>query len=107
MLIATVVGPHGPAPDFERARGGKQKTATTPSGRDKHFIPRWWPPGHGDFDGNKRTARLMMTGELRSSGCDVVSVPYDRRLEHHNALDALFAQDDATELLRFRVTCTL
>lgn len=49
----------------------------------------------------------MMTGELRSSGCDVVSVPYDRRLEHHNALDALFAQDDATELLRFRVTCTL
>lgn len=59
------------------------------------------------FDGNKRTARLMMTGELMSSGYDIVSVPYNRRLEYNNALDALFAQDDATELLQFLATCTL
>lgn len=59
------------------------------------------------FDGNKRTARLMMTGELTSSGYDVVSVPFSRRLEFNNALDVLFAQDDGTRLLRFLATCTL
>jgi Fic family protein len=59
------------------------------------------------FDGNKRTARLMMTGELISSGYDLVSVPYSRRLEFNNALDVLFDRDDATELLRFLTTCTL
>lgn len=59
------------------------------------------------FDCNKRTARLMMTGELISSGYDAVSVPYSRKLEFNNALDTLFADDDATELLRFLATCTL
>lgn len=59
------------------------------------------------FDGNKRTARLMMTGELLSSGYDLVSVPYSRKLEFNNALDVLFDRDDATELLRFLSTCTL
>ena len=59
------------------------------------------------FDGNKRTARLMMTGELMSSGYDIVSVAYNRRLEYNNALDALFEKDDATDLLRFLGTCTL
>ena len=59
------------------------------------------------FDGNKRTARLMMAGELMSNGYDLVSVPYSRKLEFNNALDVLFDQDDATELLRFLSTCTL
>jgi Fic family protein len=59
------------------------------------------------FDGNKRTARLMMAGELMSNAYDLVSVPYSRKLEFNNALDVLFDQDDATELLRFLSTCTL
>ena len=59
------------------------------------------------FDGNKRTARLMMTGELMSGGYDIVSVPYSRKLEFNYALDILFDRDDATELLRFLSTCTL
>jgi hypothetical protein len=59
------------------------------------------------FDGNKRTARLMMVGELMSNSYDLVSVPYSRKLEFNNALDVLFDQDDATELLRFLSTCTL
>lgn len=59
------------------------------------------------FDGNKRTARLMMAGELMSRGCDIVSVPYSRKLEFNNALDVLFDRDHATELLRFLTTCTL
>lgn len=59
------------------------------------------------FDGNKRTARLMMAGELMSSGYDLVSVPFSRKLEFNNALDILFDRDDATELLRFLSTCVL
>ncbi len=59
------------------------------------------------FDGNRRTARLMTTGELMSSGFDIVSVPCNRLLEHDIALDALFESDDARDLLRFLGTCTL
>jgi Fic family protein len=59
------------------------------------------------FDGNKRTARLMMTGELMSSGFDVVSVPFARKLEFNEALDVLFERDEATDLLRFLATCAL
>ena len=59
------------------------------------------------FDGNKRTARLMMTGELMTSGFDVISVPVARKLEFNQALDVLFSDDDATELLRFLGTCVL
>jgi Fic family protein len=59
------------------------------------------------FDGNKRTARLMMTGELMSDGYEIVSVPFGRKLEFNSALDVLFDRDDATELLRFLSTCIL
>lgn len=59
------------------------------------------------FDGNKRTARLMMSGELMSNGFDTVSVPYARRLEFNEALDDLFTTDDATPLLAFLATCTI
>ncbi|WP_227833566.1 Fic family protein [Nocardia macrotermitis] len=59
------------------------------------------------LDGNKRTARLMMTGELMSSGYDVVSIPFSRKLEFNNALDTLFEFDEATDLLRFLASCTL
>ncbi|NNN07751.1 MAG: hypothetical protein HKL85_00985, partial [Acidimicrobiaceae bacterium] len=46
------------------------------------------------FDGNKRTARLMMTGVLLSAGFETVSVPFARRLEYNEALDRLFAEND-------------
>lgn len=59
------------------------------------------------FDGNKRTARLMMTGELMSHGYDIVSVPYSRSLEYNNALDILFKNNDASEFLRFLGTCAI
>lgn len=59
------------------------------------------------FDGNKRTARLMMAGELMSRGYDMVSVPYARQLEFHTSLDRMFTTDDATPLLAFLATCTI
>lgn len=57
------------------------------------------------FDGNKRTARLMMAGELLSHGYDAINVPYARALEFHMALDKLFKTDDATEMMRFLGSC--
>lgn len=57
------------------------------------------------FDGNKRTARLMMAGELMSHGFDAVNIPYSRRLEFSVALDELFQTDDATQLMAFTVSC--
>jgi len=59
------------------------------------------------FDGNKRTARLMMAGELMSHGFDVVNIPNSRRLEFNVALDELFSTDDATTLMAFTVSCAL
>lgn len=58
------------------------------------------------FDGNKRTARIMMAGELMSNGFEAVSVPYARAVEFNRALDLLFKTDEATELIEFLTTCT-
>jgi Fic family protein len=57
------------------------------------------------FDGNKRTARLMMAGELMANGYDSVHVPYARLLEFNLALDELFSTDDATTLMAFTADC--
>jgi Fic family protein len=59
------------------------------------------------FDGNKRTARLMMAGHLMASGFDAVSVPAARRLEFNVALDTLFQRDDATPVMALLATCTI
>lgn len=57
------------------------------------------------FDGNKRTARLMMTGELLKNGYDAVAIPFARRLEFNIALDALFESADGTQLMAFLASC--
>lgn len=57
------------------------------------------------FDGNKRTARLMMSGLLMTDGYDVVNIPYARRYEFNRALDTLFSNDDATPVMAFIADC--
>lgn len=59
------------------------------------------------FDDNKRTARLMMTGELMANGFDSVNIPNSRRLEFNHALDELFTTSDATNLMRFTASCAM
>ena len=59
------------------------------------------------FDGNKRTARIMMTGSLIRSGFEPVSIPYARQEEFNFALDELFRADDGTRLIDFLTTCTM
>lgn len=57
------------------------------------------------FDGNKRTAKLMASGELISHGYDAISIPYSRLYEQNLALDELFSSDDATELMILMADC--
>ena len=59
------------------------------------------------FDGNKRTARIMMTGALIQAGFEPVNIPYARQEEFNVALDVLFRTDDGTKLIEFLTTCTM
>lgn len=59
------------------------------------------------FDGNKRTARIMMTGALIQSGFEPINIPYARQEEFNVALDELFRTDDGTRLVSFLTTCTM
>ncbi len=52
------------------------------------------------FDGNKRTAKLMASGELMAHGFDAISVSYARLHEQNLALDRMFETDDATTYMR-------
>ena len=58
---------------------------------------------HGQFyfDGNKRTARLMMCGHLLAHASDAIDIPYSRMSE----FDRLFDTDDGTELMVFAADC--
>ncbi|HJD51627.1 MAG TPA: hypothetical protein H9908_07165 [Candidatus Rothia avistercoris] len=42
-----------------------------------------------------------------SHGFDAINIPFARRLEFNQALDTLFTHDDATQLMRFLVSCAL
>ncbi|BDZ56080.1 Fic family protein [Agromyces marinus] len=57
------------------------------------------------FDANKRTAKLMASGELMMHGYDAISIPYTRLYEQNVALDELFQTDDATSLMRLMADC--
>lgn len=59
------------------------------------------------FDGNKRSSRLMMTGELLSNGFDAANVPFARKLEFNIALDTLFIEADGTPLMSFLSSCAI
>ena len=57
------------------------------------------------FDGNKRTARLMMNGHLMVHGYDAISIRAARSAEFNEHLIALFNTGDATALMRFTIDC--
>lgn len=59
------------------------------------------------FGGNKRTARLMMSGILMADGFEVVNIPFARQLEFNKALDVLFTDDDATPIMAFIADCAI
>lgn len=53
------------------------------------------------FDGNKRTSRYMMDGELMSNGFDAIAIPASREREYHESLAVLFREADASQHSRF------
>lgn len=53
------------------------------------------------YDGNKRTARLMMNGALITAGYDAISVPADARQAYNEAMSRFYPSGDATEMLTF------
>ncbi len=59
------------------------------------------------YDGNKRTARLMMNGILLAAGEDAISVPARRQLEFNEAMLRFYDSRDGTEMMRFMASCCL
>ena len=59
------------------------------------------------YDGNKRTARLMMNGILLAAGEDAISVPAARRLEFNEAMIRFYDSRDGTEMMAFMAECSL
>lgn len=57
------------------------------------------------FDGNKRAARLMMTGQLMTHGFDAISISARRRLEFNDTLGRMFDTGHATEMMKFLIDC--
>jgi Fic family protein len=57
------------------------------------------------FDGNKRTARAMMNGELMRHGIDGLSIPAAKQLEYNEAMARFYPSGDATEMMRFLASC--
>lgn len=53
------------------------------------------------FDGNKRTSRAMMNGQLLAHGYDAISVPAARRLEYNTKMIDFYRLADATEMIAF------
>lgn len=59
------------------------------------------------FDGNKRTARLMMNGHLMVHSYDAISVSAVRRIEFNEHLITMFDTGDATALMQFTIDCRM
>ncbi len=53
------------------------------------------------YDGDRRTARLMMNGELMAHGYDAVSVPAKARLDYNMLMVDFYATGDGTRLMKY------
>ena len=53
------------------------------------------------WDGNKRTGRIMMAGELMRNGYDALSIPNARREEYNRKMIDFYDSADATEMMVF------
>ena len=59
------------------------------------------------WDGNRRTARLMMNGILLSEGYDAISIPAASRLEFNKRMVTFYDTKDATAMMSFLAECSL
>lgn len=59
------------------------------------------------WDGNKRTSRLMMAGELLKNGLDIANVQEKKRLEFNQKMIRFYDTKDGTEMMDFLRGCIL
>jgi hypothetical protein len=57
------------------------------------------------FDGNKRTARLMMNGVLMATGIDAISIPAARAQQFNEKMIRFYLSNEGSEMLDFLVDC--
>ncbi|HRG61505.1 MAG TPA: Fic family protein [Burkholderiales bacterium] len=57
------------------------------------------------FDGNKRTARMMMSGILLSHGLPMINVPAKRKLEFNQMMIDYYNTEQFDPLLNFMLSC--
>jgi Fic family protein len=57
------------------------------------------------FDGNKRTARAMMNGELMRHGIDGLSIPATKQLAYNEAMARFYPSGGATEMMLLLASC--
>jgi Fic family protein len=55
------------------------------------------------FDGNKRTSRLMMNGILLSNGIDAINVPAKKKLEFNQTMIGFYETQNADDMMEFMV----
>ena len=58
------------------------------------------------FDGNKRTARLMMNGQLLQAGFDAISIPARRKEEFNREMIRFYDTRDGTAMFGFLADCS-
>lgn len=56
------------------------------------------------WDGNKRTGRIMMAGELLRNGFDAISIPNVRKEEYNRKMVRFYDTGNATEMLDFHLS---
>lgn len=57
------------------------------------------------FDGNKRTARMMMSGTLLSCGLPMINIPAKRKLEFNQTMIKYYDSEDFESLFNFMYSC--
>lgn len=57
------------------------------------------------FDGNKRTARMMMSGILLSRNLPMINIPAKRKLEFNQAMIKYYDHQDFEQLFTFMWSC--
>lgn len=57
------------------------------------------------FDGNKRTARMMMSGVLLSCGLPMINIPSKRKLEFNQTMIKYYDSEDFESLFNFMYSC--
>ena len=59
------------------------------------------------YDGNKRTSRLMMNGELLSAGYDAITISAKSKLEFNQKMVRFYDSLDGSEMMQFLAGCSI